>query len=128
MSDEDLLIDVNESDPERRVPMFTITSAVYLMDETFDGEQSDLDFKFQATTPKSPNIMDWMTFLFLTKMKLDDLYKAALSEAVKAYLELREDVTEDVAYADLENYLAGRVSTSFEGENVLGLRDVEDDD
>lgn len=128
MSDEDLLIDVNEDDLKRRIPLFTVASAVYPMDEKSNGEQSDLDFKFQITTPKSPNIMDWMTFLFLTKMKVDDLYNAAIEEAVKAYLELREDVTEDVAQADLESYIAARVATSFEEENILGLRDVEDDD
>lgn len=122
MSDKDLVIDVSEKDTTpQRIPMFTVASAVYPME---DGSTEDLDFQFQAKVPKHPNIMDWITFLYLTKTKVDKIYNAALEQAVNAYLELREGVSREAAQADLESFLSARI----EEENVLGLRDVDDDE
>lgn len=122
MSDEDLLINVEEEQPQEEtiLPKFTVGAVA------FPAEDDNMDFRFQANVPEKPDVMDWLTFLFLARHKIDSLYTSCLEQAVDAYLELREGVGAEVAKMDIESFIANRVTQGYEDENSLGLRNVDD--
>lgn len=123
MTEEGMLINPEEEQKEVAVPLYSIAAAAYSSDE-----EGNLDFKFQAVLPKNADVMEWLGFLFLTRKKVDEIYQGELEKAVVAYVELKEEVGMDAARADIESYLFAKISEGYEGDNTLGLRDVEDEE
>ncbi len=128
MNDDNLVIKPHvEEEEERAAPLFTVASAAYAVTE--EGGSDEMDFRFEARTPiKNLNVMDWLTFLFLTRNKMETLYSNALEQSVIAYCELRDGVGADIAKIDIESYLATRVAQDYEDENTAGLREIEYED
>jgi hypothetical protein len=103
-----------------RLPLYTAVCAAYPED------QGSLSFEFRAAVPEKPDVMSWLTFLFLSRHKLDSIYTAALEQAMHAYLEIRPESGIETAKEDIEAYLVARVA-SFEQEASEGIR-IEDED
>jgi hypothetical protein len=79
----------------------------------------DMMFDFRIIAPEDPKVMDWLTFLYLTKIKMYELYEQVLFKALTSYMEL-DEVDDGI---DMEEYLRSRVE-SYEEDDGLGLRNV----
>ena len=123
MSDEDLLINVNKEADEAVVPK----TRYAMVAATTPRINGDLDFDFRVLLPEETQIMEFLSFLFLVRAKVDVLYRENLENAINAYLDLREGVGADAARADIESYLAATITVE-DVNNPAGLRDVEDDE
>jgi hypothetical protein len=84
----------------------------------------DLMFNFCLHAPEEPKVLDWLTFLYLTKTKMHALYEEVLYKALTSYMELADTNTGiEAARMDMEEYVRARVE-SYQEDDGLGLRNV----
>jgi hypothetical protein len=98
-------------------PVFTVMATA-----TEAGD--DLLFDFRVTAPQDPKVMDWLTFVLLTRNKLEILYEDLMEKAIRSYIDLQPETHAEAARMDIEGYARQRTAT-FEEDAGRGIRPEE---
>jgi hypothetical protein len=122
---EDLVLNVNEvPEPQdiRNLPAFTLAMAA------FPTPSGDLGFEFRCTFPEEFKHFELMSFIYLSRNKIEEIYNSALENAISAMMELNQEIGYETARANIEDYLRSTIQEGYTDGNESGIRTLEDEE